>query len=200
MSNKVLVIWGSIIKSNESFSYELTQRFIKYYKINNPNDVINFLDLNETEVAKKTLTCKNFKDFFNDEDCNKYINQLKECNKLIISCPMTNFNVPTIVKNYLDHILIADKTFSYKYQKKGDAIGLLTNLKVQILTTQGAPKGWYSWGSTEKYLAGTWRFVGAKVMKPIVISGTKIPKNKNIEPPQLIDQYDKVIQKAARHF
>lgn len=57
--------------------------------------------------------------------------------------PMTNFAPAPVLRNFIDHIMVADHTFSYKYSKKGEAIGLVTNLKTQIITVQGAPYGWY---------------------------------------------------------
>lgn len=56
---------------------------------------------------------------------------------------MTNFAPAPVLRNFIDHIMVADHTFSYKYSKKGEAIGLVTNLKTQIITVQGAPYGWY---------------------------------------------------------
>ncbi len=141
MNKKILVIISSMVPSEKSYSIELANRFIKYYKKYNKNDEIEVLDLNKIDIAEKNITSNNFSNFLNTNDTDKYINQLKSIDKLVFTTPMINFNITSVAKNYLDHILVANKTFSYKYSKKGDAIGLLTNLKVQILTTQGAPFG-----------------------------------------------------------
>ncbi|AGM26312.1 azoreductase [Spiroplasma syrphidicola EA-1] len=200
MSKKILVINGTVSPEKTSYSIALTKRFIKHYQALNPQDEFIYLDLNKTAMALKTLTVDNFGTFFNAEDTDFYVDQLKNVDKVIISCPMNNFNVSGLVKNYFDHILVADKTFSYKYSKKGDAIGLLPHLKVQILTTQGAPYGWYLWGNHTEYLKGTWEFVGAQVNEPILIAGTKVSPMKELTPEQLIDQYDEQIQKAVKTF
>ncbi|ALA97842.1 acyl carrier protein phosphodiesterase [Spiroplasma kunkelii CR2-3x] len=200
MANKVLVIYGTVSPNEKSYSKALAARFLKYYQAANANDEIILLDLNETPMALKTLTRDNFGTYFNAEDTDVYINQLKEVQKVIVVCPMNNFNVSGLMKNYLDHVLVADKTFSYKYAKKGDAIGLLTNLKVQILTTQGAPFGWYPWGNHTEYLKGTWEFVGATVNKPILVAGTKVAPTNVLSPDELIDQYDEEIQKVVKTF
>jgi|GEM_PF-505445 len=141
MANKVLVINSSMIDEKASFSVALTKTFVKFYQEANPKDEIIHLNLNDLPMASITLTTRNFNNFFNQEDSDKYIDQLKSVNKLIFVTPMTNFNVTSMTKNYLDHVLVANKTFSYKYSKQGDAVGLLTKLKVQILATQGAPYG-----------------------------------------------------------
>src|SRR5436190_24039308 len=116
---KVLVIISSMINEKDSFSIALTKHFVKYYQESHEKDEIIYLNLNYVPMAAKTLTNKNFNTFFNQEDSDYYINQLKSVDKVIFSTPMTNFNVTSMTKNYLDHILIADKTFSYKYSKKG---------------------------------------------------------------------------------
>ncbi|UZQ30714.1 MAG: FMN-dependent NADH-azoreductase [Spiroplasma phoeniceum] len=200
MANKVLVIYGTVSPNEKSYSKALAARFLKYYQAANVNDEIIHLDLNETPMALKTLTRDNFGTYFNAEDTDVYINQLKEVQKVIIVCPMNNFNVSGLIKNYLDHVLVADKTFSYKYAKKGYAIGLLPHLKVQILTTQGAPFGWYPWGNHAEYLKGIWEFVGSTVNKPILVAGTKVAPTNAISPDELIDQYDEEIQKVVKTF
>ncbi|WP_338956379.1 FMN-dependent NADH-azoreductase [Spiroplasma endosymbiont of Polydrusus cervinus] len=200
MVNKVLVIYGTVSPNEKSYSKALAARFIKYYQVDNPKDEIIHLDLNEPPMAVKTLTRDNFGTFFNTEDTDVYINQLKEVQKVIIVCPMNNFNVSGLMKNYLDHVLVADKTFSYKYSKKSGAIGLLPHLKVQILTTQGAPFGWYPWGNHTEYLKGIWEFVGASVNQPILVAGTKAAPTSSLTPDELIDQYDEEIQKVVKTF
>ncbi|WP_029330341.1 NAD(P)H-dependent oxidoreductase, partial [Metamycoplasma cloacale] len=67
----------------------------------------------------------------------------------------------------------ANETFSYKYSNKGDAIGLLKNLKLQVIATQGAPEDWYLWGNHVKYLEETFKFLGLNVNESILIAGTK---------------------------
>lgn len=198
--SKTLVIKSSMLEKNISFSNELIDRFVKYYKEFNPNEEIIEIDLNDLPMAQITLNRNNMKTFFNENDSDKYINQLKEVNKVILSCPMTNFNMCATTKNYLDHILVANKTFSYKYSKKGEAKGLLDHLQVQLLTTQGAPLGWYTWGDHTKMLKGTFEFVGAKVFEPIIVDGTKIPENANKTPKDRIDEFDVVIKQRAKEF
>ncbi|WP_342277114.1 FMN-dependent NADH-azoreductase [Spiroplasma endosymbiont of Nebria brevicollis] len=200
MSNKVLVIKSSPITKEKSYSIALVNHFVKYYCEFHPEDEIIELDLNEIAMSKKNINTHNFNEYFNKDDSDFYINQLKSVQKVIFVSPMINFNISPIGKTYLDHILVPNKTFSYKYQKKGDAIGLLDNLKVQILTTQGAPFGWYPWGNHTEYLRGTWNFVGAKVVAPILVAGTKVKPESDLTPEQLIDKYDVKIKAAAKIF
>lgn len=195
MTNKVLVINASMIDEKNSFSTALTKTFIKHYQKANPKDEIIYLNLNDLPMASITLTNRNFANFFNQEDSDKYIEQLKLVNKLIFATPMTNFNITSMAKNYLDHILVADKTFSYKYSKQGDAVGLLTKLKVQILATQGAPYGWYLFGNHAKYLEGTWQFTGANLAPSILVCGTKVKEEHDNDVKLVIG--DKILEKGG---
>lgn len=197
---KVLVILGTISPVEKSFSIALTNKFVKKYQELNPNDEIINLDLNEEQMALKTLSRNNSSTFWNEDDAMKYINQLKEVDKVIISSPMNNFSVSSLVKNYLDHILLANETFSYKYSKKGDAKGLLDHLKVQILTTQGAPLGWYPFGDHTNFLKGTWEFVGAKVNEPILLAGTKVAPLLNINVDEAANTLEDTINKVVKNF
>ncbi|ATG97733.1 FMN-dependent NADH-azoreductase [Mesoplasma lactucae] len=197
--SKVLVLTATISSEENSYSLELKNRFLKYYKEAHPNDEIEEIDLNTFPIAQQTLNVDNQKDYWG-KDAMGAINQLRNTDKLIVVSPMHNFNIPAMLKNYLDHILLANETFSYKYSVKGEAKGLLPNLKVQILTTQGAPYGWYLWGNHTEYLRGTFDFVGAKVTTPILVSGTKSAPFNKMKPQEVIDEFDPEIKLAATEF
>lgn len=140
--SKVLVISATISQPGKSYSQALLNRFLTEYKAIHPDDEIIELDLNHEPIAQVTLNIDN-QDQYWDEAAMKAIDQLKKVDKVVVASPMHNFNIPAMLKNYLDRVLLANQTFSYKYSEKGDARGLLPNLTVQILTTQGAPYGWY---------------------------------------------------------
>src|SRR5699024_8139540 len=138
--SKVLVISGSLSKKEASSSYQLLNTFLTKYKIKNPNDEIFFLDLNQEKMASITLSLNNMDTYFNEEDSDKYINQLKDVDKVIMVTPMINFMPSPLIRNYFDHVLVANKTFTYKYAGKNMSKGLLDHLKVEILITQGSPR------------------------------------------------------------
>jgi FMN-dependent NADH-azoreductase len=154
---KVLKIVSSMTLNSArgSISTYALDQFVKFYKESNPSDEIIELNLNNEPMAQKTLNANNFNNFFNSEDTDHYIDQLKSVDKVIVATPMTNFNYTATLKNYLDHILVAKKSFLYKYDGKGTSEGLLKHLKVQIITTQGAPLGWYPFGNHTETLRGT---------------------------------------------
>ena len=146
---KVLFIKTSMTigSARGSISTAALNMFEKKYRECNPGDEIINMDLNDVPMAQKTLNHYNFANFFNTEDTDKYIDQLKNADKVVLASPMTNFNYPAVLKNYLDHILVAKKTFKYKYNGKGTSVGLLLHLKVQIITSQAAHLVWYPFGN-----------------------------------------------------
>lgn len=198
--SKVLVLYSSPITKEKSATYAVTKKFVEEYKKNNNEDEITEFDLNQLEMSLSGMNSNNFSSFFNEELCDKYIEILKNTDKLIIASPMINFNVPTVLKTFIDRIAVANKTFSYKYAKKGSSIGLLDHLKVQIIASQGAPYGWYLWASHVSYLEGVWNFLGAKVTKTILIDGTKVAPFNTYTPEQIVDAKIDEIKSAATSF
>ncbi len=177
------------------------EKFKAFYIKQNPEHEIIEMNLNNEEVGKSVLTSNNFvEDFFTNGLSDKHIELLKNANKIVISSPMTNFNYPAVLKNYLDHILVAKKTFKYKYDGKGISEGLLTNLKAQLILTQGAPTGWYLFASHEKSLRGTLNFAGIDVVPSILIDGTKAPENRNKTSEEKVAPHIEKIKEAAIHF
>ncbi|PPE05125.1 FMN-dependent NADH-azoreductase [Williamsoniiplasma lucivorax] len=198
--SKILVINASSTPSEKSYTKGVADLFLKDYLELNPNDEIIHLDLNKEKMASITLSQADSGEYWNQEDAHAYIKQLREVDKVVVTCPMNNFNISGLMKNYLDHVLLANETFSYKYSKKGDAIGLLPHLKVQIITTQGAPFGWYPWGNHTENLKGTWEFVGAKVGTPILLAGTKLPPLNQMSPAEAALTLKEEIKKIAGEF
>lgn len=195
---KVLIIYGSVIPRENSISTKMLDLFVDEHKRNNINDEIKILDLNNEDMY--SLTDKNFKLFYSEENSDKYINLLKSVDKVVMNAPMINFNIPTIIKAFFDRIAVANKTFSYKYASKGSSIGLLNNLKVQIIATQGAPLGWYPWASHINYLEGMWKFLGANLSESILLAGTKVEPLNKMQPQEIIETISKEIIKKASIF
>ncbi|WFQ89805.1 FMN-dependent NADH-azoreductase [Mycoplasma feriruminatoris] len=198
--SKVLVLKTTVQADEVSNSVALTNRFLEEYKKFNPDDEIIIVDLNKDEVGTSILTSETFLTFYQQEVTKKYINLLKSVDKLVIACPMYNFSTPVTLKSFIDHVSVANETFSYKYSKKGDAIGLITNLKAQILGVQGAPLGWYPWGQHTQYVEGAMRFLGIEFNKTVLLAGVKVAPLLQLTPEQRVETIiDEVIQ-AAKTF
>ncbi|QQY78278.1 FMN-dependent NADH-azoreductase [Mycoplasma mycoides subsp. capri] len=198
--SKVLVLKTTAQADEVSNSVALTNRFLEEYKKFNPDDEIIIVDLNKDEVGTSILTSETFSTFYQQEVTKKYINLLKSVDKLVIACPMYNFSTPVTLKSFIDHVSVANETFSYKYSKKGDAIGLITNLKAQILGVQGAPLGWYPWGQHTQYVEGAMRFLGIEFNKTVLLAGVKVAPLLQLAPEQRVETIIDEVIEAARTF
>jgi FMN-dependent NADH-azoreductase len=63
-----------------------------------------------------------------------YIAELQAADVLVIGAPMYNFNVPSVLKAWFDHIARAGVTFAYTDQGPK---GLLSNKTAYVVTTRG---------------------------------------------------------------
>ncbi|MGZ9762790.1 FMN-dependent NADH-azoreductase [Mycoplasma sp. 5912] len=169
---KILLLDGNLINKDHSSYTGDTMDYLETKFKSEGKDVKRF-DLNETH-GDIFLTKKTYPDYWKQIDSDKWINLLKETDLVVISTSMINFAASVVVKNFIDSVSLADKTFSYKYSKKGEAIGLLDHLNVLIIASQGAPQDWYQWGSHVSWLEGTWKFLGAKNVQIYRINGTKV--------------------------
>ncbi|MCF6405718.1 NAD(P)H-dependent oxidoreductase [Chitinophaga filiformis] len=73
------------------------------------------------------------------------INELMSADIIVIGVPIYNFNIPSTLKAWLDHVMRAGKTFSYA---SGQKEGLVTNKKVYLAVSSGAI---YSEGPMQAY-------------------------------------------------
>jgi FMN-dependent NADH-azoreductase len=73
------------------------------------------------------------------------VEQVEAADIIVISVPMYNFNMPSALKAWIDHIVRAGKTFSYA---TGKPEGLLKGKKVYLAI---ASKGLYSDGPMKSY-------------------------------------------------
>ncbi|MDJ1646751.1 FMN-dependent NADH-azoreductase [Mycoplasma phocimorsus] len=164
---KVLVLRTSV--NANSITDTLTNEFLKIYTAKNPADQIIELDLNSENLIP--LTKNNIGEYFSSLKADKYIELLKSVDKVIVTAPMYNFNVPATLKIFFDMIAQAQKTFTYKAD---GAHGLLTHISAQIISSQGAPIGWYDWADTTVWTSKMCEFLGINVTGIIKFAGSKV--------------------------
>ncbi|MFV8476094.1 FMN-dependent NADH-azoreductase [Mycoplasma sp. VS403A] len=195
---KILLLDAHVLSKEVSTSHKILDLIEEQYQ-KEPNNQITRIDLNETVLSKVFMTSQNMSTYWQDVESDKWIELVKNTDILVISNPMINFSAPVIVKNFIDSISVANKTFSYKYSNKGGAIGLLTNLKkVIIVSTQGAPEGWYPWGTHASWLEGTFKFLGAQEVQHIKWYGTKVKPTSEIKLEELQNHIDNQIKTAIK--
>lgn len=177
--SKILVI-ESYLSKEYSLSEYATNLFIEKYKDIHPNDEIIRLNLSNEKKLQTVLSANNF-DTFWDEESQKYIDLINESDKLIISTGMINFTISPLLKNFFDNVLQANKTFKYKYDGKGESIGLVdSNKKVLLIMAQGSYKDWYKFSAFDDYLKDVLIFMGLKNIKTILFDGTKTKSQINL--------------------
>lgn len=186
MSIQIFSVIGSVNK--DSLSEKLNNEVVKLLMKKFPNSTLNQLNTSNSEFQNTSLNANNFSEFFTETNSDHWIDILKETNVLVISSPMVNFNYSAGIKNFIDSVAVANKTFSYKYSKKNGSIGLLDNLKVIILGTQGAPEGWYPFGNFIENLRGIFDFFGANQIETLLVAGNKVEPNSSKTHEQIIDE------------
>ncbi|WP_434337146.1 FMN-dependent NADH-azoreductase [Mesomycoplasma conjunctivae] len=176
----------------------IAEYFLEKVAQKNKNIEIITLDLSVQKIGSIALNSNNFSSFWTEVEADKWINLLKTVDKVVISTPIINWHYSGEIKNFFDAICLADKTFSYKYSKKGGSIGLLTNIKnVQIITTYHAPEAQRPLINAENAIAGTFEFIGAqKINDPIILfEGYLLNKNEDV-----IEKLSSKIEAAVETF
>ena len=170
---KILLIESYLSPRETSVSTYAQDQFLTKYQELNPNDEVIKLDLNQEEKLKTFLTASTFTNFW-DQKSQDYIDLINSVDKIVISTNMVNFNISPILKNFLDNILQAGKTFKYKYDGKGKSQGLIKpGIKAQLIMAQGAYVGTYPWGNFDNYLKNTLHFIGIEDVQVLLFDGTK---------------------------
>ena len=111
--NKVLYIKSTPKSTDDSWSLKMSENFLENYRRFNPGDVIDELNLYSEEI--QPLSGEELKKMPVPEETEekRYASQFMEYNKIIIAAPFWNFSIPSILKAYIDRLLIAGKTFRY---------------------------------------------------------------------------------------
>jgi FMN-dependent NADH-azoreductase len=97
------------------------------------------------------------------------IAELREADTIVIGLPMYNFNVPSTLRAYFDHVARVGVTF--KYTDKG-SVGLLTGKKAYVLVTRGGIYG--AEHSHTKYVRDFLAFLGIVDVEFIYAEGLAI--------------------------
>jgi FMN-dependent NADH-azoreductase len=103
-----------------------------------------------------------------------------EADTIIISLPLFNFGIPSVLKTWLDHIVRAGVTFNYTAD---GPLGLVTGKKLYIALASG---GVYSQGPMQAYdhavpyLTSVLNFIGITDISVVRAEGTGIPALKDI--------------------
>lgn len=109
-----------------------------------------------------------------NNEVTKYVNDFVTYDEYIFAAPMWNLSIPSILKTYIDHIMVAGKTFAYT---ENGPVGLLKDKKAVHVTARG---GFYSEGPAaayemgDRYLKTLLGFIGVSDVETISIEGTNV--------------------------
>ncbi|MBW8189966.1 NAD(P)H-dependent oxidoreductase [Neiella marina] len=96
------------------------------------------------------------------------IAEVRDADALIISAPMYNFQVPSMLKAWFDHLARAGSTF--KYTENGP-VGLLNNKPVYVITTRGGIHRDQSTDTIETFVTTMLKFIGLTDVHMIFAEG-----------------------------
>lgn len=207
--SKVLYITCNPKKEEESYSLSIGRRFLNLYKQRNTQDEIIEIDLYKIELPivdidvitgwnkskhKDSLTyIENTK----LQEIDQFVNQFVDADKYIFVSPLWNMSIPTKLKQYIDTVMVAGKTF--KYSSTG-MIGLLKDKKALHIQASG---GTYSIGKNKhlefgnSYLKALLKAVGVRHIDSILVESTS--KSAYIHE-KIMEKADKRIEEVLSTF
>ena len=111
--NKILYIKSTPKSVEDSWSLKMSENFLENYRKHNPDDVIDELNLYTEGIQALSGEELEKMPIPEETEEKKYASQFMEYDKFIIAAPFWNFSIPSILKAYIDRLLIAGKTFVY---------------------------------------------------------------------------------------
>jgi len=98
------------------------------------------------------------------------VDELKQANIIVVSTPMWNFNIPSSLKAWIDHVIVKNQTYAYT---NSGVEGLLTNKKVVINVTSGGNYEANSiYDNITNYMTLMFNFMGIKDVEVVWTSNT----------------------------
>ena len=111
--NKVLYIKSTPKSTDDSWSLKMSENFLENYRRFNPDDVIDELDLYSEGIQPLSGDELRKMPMPEETEEKRYASQFMEYNKIIIAAPFWNFSIPSILKAYIDRLLITGRTFKH---------------------------------------------------------------------------------------
>lgn len=190
---KILVINASA-RGSKSKSRELTEVFIKQWKMINGEAVFNFRDLVISEIPFVTESwieaSSKKKDQRNENDnsilkiSDIYIEEVKNADIIVLGSPMYNWSVPGTLKAYLDQIIRINETWKINPENPENPYnGLLGDKILFLFLTRGGtgyekgePHEHMNFQST--YLEAVFKLMGIHNIYTVTIDGVSLDTEK----------------------
>jgi FMN-dependent NADH-azoreductase len=185
--NKTLLQVNASLFSGAGQSSMLANEFVAGWKKRHPGATVIARDFAKEPVPH--LTAERFQAFITPADkrdanqraevaySDALIDELKRADVIVLGVPMYNFDVPSTLKAYFDHIGRAGVTFSYSAQ---GPVGLLTGKKVYIFATRGGLYAGKSHDTQSAYLKNFLGLLGITDVEFVYAEGIAIsPESKD---------------------
>lgn len=183
-SSKVLYL-NSSGSDNWSYTGETARQFLEKYTELHPSHLVEEINLWDKNLlgydlahVKSKLRIADGNELPDDKSNFSSVKDmalhLLSANKLIISCPMWNFSVPYVLKQYIDCVVQPDLTF--RETERGLFKGLMTGRPLLLITSSAVD---YSVEPIKKldfqvpYLKAIFGFIGFRDFRHIYIANTK---------------------------
>lgn len=195
----VLYIKANPKNDEESRTFQISEHFIRTYRTLHSEDKIVTLDLYREKVKPLTgaevgLTHASK---ISDHPFLKYAHQFHEAEKIVIAAPLWNLGVPSILKAYLDYVMIAGITF--RYTEAGPE-GLCAGKKVVHITSRGGvytEEPYAQYEMADRYLRTILGFLGISDIRTIAAEGLDL---QGADARAIVDRTKKEAETVAKTF
>ena len=175
----ILHIDSSASDATTSHSRRLSAKMVETLKAANPGATVTYRDVAKDRLPHVDMTIRQAWTPEGAKDTalsataalsKAAIEELKAADIVVIGSPMYNFSVPSTLKSWIDHVVIAGQTFSYS---ESGAKGLLTGKAYLALSSGGI----YSQGPfagnehLATYLTAILRFIGIAEVEVVCAEG-----------------------------
>lgn len=168
-----------------SYSNQLGQAIIDQLQAAHPGSTVQTIDLSEQHYPH--LSAAQLNSFFTPEEArtsehhhltrhsDEAAANVLAADILVICAPVWNFNIPSALKAWLDHIIRSGITFRYGTD---GPVGLVQNKKAYIALASGGvfSEGPYTvFDFAVPYLKAVFAFIGLTDVQVVRVEGTAIP-------------------------
>lgn len=128
----------SSIMDTESVSKKLTAAVVAQLKQQHTDAEVTYLDLDQNPVGHLSGTALMSPTAEQIALSDRLIEQYLNADVLVLGVPMYNFTVPSTLKAWFDHVLVARRTFRYTAE---GVEGLAGDKKVYLVSSRGGVYG-----------------------------------------------------------
>jgi FMN-dependent NADH-azoreductase len=123
----------------------------------------------------------------------KMVDQLFACDTLVISSPMWNLGLPSVLKAWFDHITRAGRTFAFT--PEGTKVGLVNGKKVYSVVASGSVFAHGPFVQDDQftpYIRVALEYIGITDVEFIRVDGTHDPVSRDTALPQALQAIDRL--------